>query len=471
MSTPRPSAGPGTAVEPILTLDPGPGPRHARLTRAIRHAVREGRLREGDRLPPTRELAERLGVSRGVVTESFAQLIAEGYLTARTGSGTYVAAAPGSPATSDPSARAHTSAESPSTLLSPRLGDLSRFPREEWRRSTARVLASAGHEVFGPPPPGGLPVLREAVADYVRRLRGLAPAGTTWCVTPGSSAAIEVVVACLARRRHARLAVEDPGWPFVRESAERAGIEVVPIPVDTDGLDVAHLDRVGADAVYLTPNHHYPTGAVLSPERRRALLEWAERTDGLVLEDDYDAEFRYDQRPHGAVAALDPRRVVYVGSVSKTLGPGLRLGWAAVGSDVPADAVAGLVDLATSVSTLDQLVLADLVVRGAYDRHLRQLRSAYAARRTRALDHLAALLPGEVASPVDAGVLVLWRLPDTVDEDALVARAHDEGLAVLGLRACWSGPRRYPGLLVGIAAVPDRLLEECLVRLGGCLPA
>ncbi|HEY6797512.1 MAG TPA: PLP-dependent aminotransferase family protein, partial [Kineosporiaceae bacterium] len=360
----------------FLTWEPtGPGPAHHRLAAALRAQVNDGRLRAGDRLPPTRVLAEELGVSRWVVTEAYDQLKAEGYLTGRVGSGTVVAGPPvTAPAVTAPAEPTATSAPATSALpdLSPALPDLSSFPRAEWRAALTRALAAATDADLGYPDPAGAPALRATMAGYLRRVRGLDVDADRVHVTQGVRHAVALVCRTLRARGARRIAVEDPSWPRMRDLARRSGLDVVPIPVDAGGMQVERLAGLAGDedvdAVFVTPTHQFPTGVPLTAQRRLALIDWASAADGsarrLVVEDDYDAEFRYDRRPVGALAARAPGCVVYLGSTSKTLSPGVHLGWmvapASLHDDLAAAQDGGL------PPTLDQLALVRLIDTGAY---------------------------------------------------------------------------------------------------------
>lgn len=426
------------------------GPAHLRLAAALRAAVGDGRLRPGDRLPPTRALAEDLGLSRWVVTEAYDQLKAEGYLTARVGSGTVVAgASPGAGPAAPPSvapSRPATGARPALLDLSPALPDLSSFPRPAWRAASARALAEATDPELGYPDPAGSPRLRATLADYLRRVRGLDVDAERVHVTQGVRNALALVCRHLRDGGARRVAVEDPSWPRLPDLARAHGLDVVPVPVDADGMRVDDLVALDArrriDAVFVAPTHQFPTGVPLSAARRIALLRWASAGDRLVVEDDYDAEFRYDRRPVGALAALSRDRVVYLGSVSKTLSPALHLGWMVAPPGLAA-ALAGAREATGSlVPTLDQLTLAALVTSGEYDRHLRRMRRVYQARRGALLGALAAAgVPGAVAASMDAGLHVLWELPDgpgeaPLIEAAVIDRCAASGLRVLGLSRC-----------------------------------
>ncbi|MDQ1286593.1 MAG: GntR family transcriptional regulator / MocR family aminotransferase [Actinomycetota bacterium] len=452
----------------LVPWDPdGAGPAHQRLAAALRHQVNNGRLRPGDRLPPTRILAEELGLSRWVITEAYDQLKAEGYLTGRVGSGTVVAGVreTGTVRTASGSSSARRATPGPGTGelppglsgtvdLSPALPDLASFPRTAWRAALTRALATASDVDLGYPDPAGAPALRTTMAAYLRRVRGLDTDPERVHVTQGVRNAVALVSRALRSRGARRVAVEDPSWPRMRDISRAAGLDVVPVPVDRDGIRVDRLPGLDVDAVFVTPTHQFPTGVPLSASRRVALIEWATARDGIVVEDDYDAEFRYDRRPVGALATRARDRVVYLGSTSKTLSPALHLGWMIAPARLD-DALAAARDgIGTLAPTLDQLALAALISTGAYDRHLRRLRGLYRHRRTALLTALSASVPGSAYASMDAGVHVLWQLPDDTDETAVLTEAGERGLSLLGLTQCRVGPGP-PGLVLGYGNLPE----------------
>ena len=474
------------------------GPAHARLAALLREQVVRGVLRPGDRLPPSRILAEDLGLSRWVVTEAYDQLKAEGYLAARVGAGTVVASGVRVPAARPEPAAATAPDVAPGPLLdlSPALPDLSSFPRTAWRAAVARALAEVPDADLARSDPAGAPVLRATVAGYLRRVRGVEADPARVHVTAGVRNGFWLVCDVLRRRGARRVAVEDPCWPRLREAARDSGLQVVPLPVDAEGLQVEGLPAADVDAVFVTPTHQFPTGVPLSAARRRALVDWAAAGDRVLVEDDYDAEFRYDRRPVGALAALAPEHVVYLGSTSKTLSPGLHLGWLVAPDALADDLAAARSRLGALAPTPDQHALAHLVESGSYDRHLRRMRRTYQRRRTAMLAALAASVPGAAWPSMDAGLHVLWLLPDgtspdgapqgdspqgdspqgdapqdgtsPVAEDAVLAAARRRGLGVLGLAQCRVAPGRG-GLVVGYGNVPEHRAADVAARLGAAV--
>lgn len=434
----------------------GDGPLGTRLERALRDAVRSGRLTAGSALPSSRELARDLSVSRGVVVSAYAQLVAEGYLTARQGASTRVAqaAAPIHPVSEERTQR-------PRYDLRPDLPDYAAFPRREWLSSVRATLLTSRDEELGYGDPRGAAQLRSALAEYLARVRGLAP-GSVF-VTVGFTHGLGVVCAALRARGARRVAVEDPGHPSVRRIVAHAGLGVVPVPVDAEGLVVDALGPV--DAVLVTPAHQFPTGTVLSPRRRAALLAHG----AVVLEDDFDAEFRYDRPPVGALQGLAPERVVYLGSTSRTLAPALRIGWAVLPSWL-APAVREEVEGTTiAPASLDQLALADFVGRGELDRHLRRMRLRYRRRRDTLVRALARGLPRVAVEGAAAGLYVLARLPDGADEPRALAAARERRIALGGMseyRVASSGP---PTLLLGYARSSEPALRAAVRELATAL--
>jgi GntR family transcriptional regulator/MocR family aminotransferase len=443
--------------ELLVVLRREAGPLHVQIETQLRAAVRSGRLAAGERLPSSRALAGELGVSRGVVVEAYGQLAAEGYLAVRPGAAPRVAAgataeAPDAPPAPPPAARHD---------LRPGTPDLSLFPRAAWAAAQRRALREALDTDLGYPDPAGHPRLRAALAGYLGRVRGVQAAPERIVVCGGVAEALALACRALRAAGARRLAVEDPSHHQTWRLIAHAGLEPVPVPVDTAGIDVAALAGAGADAVLITPAHQFPTGVVLDPARRAALLEWARRAGTVVIEDDYDAEYRYDRHPVGALQGLAPEHVVHVHSVSKTLAPGLRMGWAALPARFAA-AVADekrLSDLGSPA--LDQLTLASFLERGELDRHLRRTRPVYRRRRDALLRGLAGLEVEGIA----AGLHVLARLPAGHAEDAVVAAAAAHGVAVDALGPHVAGAPRPPSLILGYT----RLAEPALARAGRLL--
>jgi GntR family transcriptional regulator / MocR family aminotransferase len=437
-------------------------PLHRQIETSIREAIRAGRLPRGSSLPPSRALAADLGVSRGVVVEAYQQLTAEGYLASRSGGYTRVAAGPAPSAAALPQEQA----ARPAIDLSYGRADVSSFPRAAWLRSIRAALADAPNEVFGYLSGRGVPQLRTAMAGYLNRVRGTVADPEQMVICTGYAQGVTLLMGVLAARGAKRLALEDPSSnDDARPAARAAGLDVTGIPVDGDGIRVDALRDSGADAVILTPSHQWPTGSVLSARNRAAVIRWAAERGAVIVEDDYDAEYRYDRTPVGAVQGLAPEHVVYAGSASKTLAPGLRLGWFVLPAHLTEPMAAAKIAADRGSAALEQMALADFVARGEFDRHLRRMRPVYRRRRDALLGALARHLPWLEPTGVSAGLhLVTW-LPPHLDEAAVVAAARRAGV---GLDAV--GPYRISnpgpgGLIFGYATVSERAIEEGVAAL------
>ena len=444
---------------PLRREDPQPLGRQ--LERQLREAVRDGRLAPGATLPSSRALAQQLEVARGVVVGAYEQLVAEGYLVSRPGGSTRVARVPGPSPVSAPA-----SLSVPYEIdFRPGRPDVREFPRTAWLRSVRRVMDEAPAVAFGYLDGRGAPELRNALAAYLNRARGTCIAADDIVISTGFAQGIQLVARALRAGGARRIGVEDPYHPEYRAMIELAGLEVAGVPIDADGVRVDALDGLRLDALVVTPAHQFPTGGVLPPERRAALIAWADRNDATIVEDDYDAEFRYDREPIGAMQGLCAERVVYAGTASKMLAPGLRLGWLAA----PRRLVEPIADAKLAAdhgsAGMDQLALADFIERGELDRHLRRMRPIYRRRRDALLNAMARHLPGLEPVGASAGLHVLSWLPDGVDERALIGRAATAGIGLTGVTWCCmtSPPRR--GIVFGYAAVDERRIEEGVRRL------
>ncbi|QNP73328.1 PLP-dependent aminotransferase family protein [Streptomyces roseirectus] len=451
----------------------GPGGRRAALCRALREAVRSGRLAPGTRLPPYRSLAADLGVARNTVADAYAELVAEGWLTARQGSGTRVAdrAEPlrhaGQRPTSDPPRL-----PGPRHNLKQGTPDVSSFPRAAWLASYRRALQSAPSEAFGPGDPAGRRELREALTEYLARARGVRTDPDRIVICSGVAHALRLLFGEGGGGvLRGPVGVEAYGLGFHLGLLTTAGVRTVPLPLDEHG---ARVERLGRErAVLLTPAHQFPTGGPLHPERRASVADWARARGAVVLEDDYDGEFRFDRRPVGAVQGLDPERVVYLGSVSKSLSPAVRLGWMVLPEDLVGSVLEAKGEREAWVSVPEQLGLADFIACGAYDRHVRRMRQRYRSRRDRLVAALAEHAPDVRVSGVAAGLHAVLRLPDGT-ERATVEAATARGVALDGLAAF-----RHPGaegahgdgLVVGYAAPSEHAYEAALRALCAVLPS
>ncbi|MFI5677610.1 MocR-like pyridoxine biosynthesis transcription factor PdxR [Streptomyces cellulosae] len=429
--------GSGTAAwEVLLPAASAPARSRGRALRtALREAVRSGRLTAGTRLPSSRDLAADLGVSRGLVTETYEQLTAEGYLRSGRGAGTWV-----SEAVRAARPRAHDLApRSPGTRADflPGSPDLSLFPRAAWAAAQRGVLAELAHQELGYPDPRGLPRLRTALADLLTRRRGVVADPERIVVVSGVTQATALLGFVLRARGVRAVGVEDPGSPQHAELYAAAGVSTVPIPLDDEGLAVGALYGSGVRAVVATPAHQFPTGVAYSARRRAELLDWARSVDGLVLEDDYDGDFRYDRAPVGALQGLDPEHVAYTGSVSKSLAPGLRLGWLLVPDSLVEEVVARKRTLDLGHPSLDQALFARFVERGDHDRHLRRCQRAYRERRDALVAALEEHFPGTEVTGIAAGLHVIAALPERYGpQERFLAEAAAAGVAVRPLSDC-----------------------------------
>jgi GntR family transcriptional regulator/MocR family aminotransferase len=436
-------------------------PLHHQIEQQLREAVRSGRLGPEATLPSTRALAAQLGVARGVVVEAYEQLVAEGYLLSTPGGSTRVARVPAPP--TQPAA-----AQVPAPIdvdFRPGRPDLAEFPRAAWSRSLRHFLNESPAERFDYLDGRGVPELRDVLSAYLDRVRGTCTSGADVIICNGFAQGIQLLARALRESGARRVGVEDPWNATYRKALGNAGLEVVPVPVDEAGIQVDRLAAARVHAVVLTPAHQYPTGAVLSAERRTALIDWADQEDALIVEDDYDAEYRYDREPIGAMQGLCSYRVAYAGTASKTLAPGLRLGWLAVPGRLAARIAQAKLAADFGSSAIDQLALADFIERGELDRHLRRMRGVYRLRRDALLDGLARHLPAMRPAGASAGLHVLAWLPPGVDEAALVAGAADAGIGLQGVAAGFAGEVRQGGIIFGYGAVDERRIDSGLRQL------
>lgn len=462
------SAGSGSGLDLALDLPTGAG-RRAALEAALREAIRSGRLREGAVLPSSRSLAGDLGVSRGTVTAVYEQLVAEGWLVTRRGAVTAVAAGPRIEAPSKP----------PDELarhvrfdFHPGLPDLDAFPRREWTLALRQALNDHRDGALGElrsGDPQGQARLRSRLVEYLARVRGLLCQPDDLVICSGFTQGLALVMASLRRRGARTVALEDPCLSLHRDIVRSAGLAVVAVPVDDEGLRVDLLPP-DIDAVVVTPAHQFPTGVMLSPERRRALVAHATRHDIWIVEDDYLGEFRYDRNPLGALQALAPDQVVYAGSVSKALAPGLRLGWLAPPPTLRPEVVAAKRLADNGTSALDQLAFSEMLANGTFSRHLRRQRARYRRRR----DQLVAVLhrdtPAVRTISLPAGLYILAELPDgSSDEATIIADAANHDMRLLSIVTCWyHHPPPPRTLAIGYTAPADhtfRQATEALARL------
>ncbi|MCX5390285.1 PLP-dependent aminotransferase family protein [Streptomyces sp. NBC_00094] len=453
----------GLGVDLHLELGAG-GSRRALLIGALREAVRGGRLAPGTRLPPYRSLAADLGIARNTVADAYAELVAEGWLTSRQGSGTRVAEQVSAPAPGP--VRPAAPPPLPYDLVQGK-PDPGAFPRAAWLAAARRALTAAPHEAFGTGDPRGRIELRRALAAYLARVRGVRTTPDRIVVCSGTAHALRLLARVTRGTPPPPWAVEAYGLPFHRGLFGEAGVGTVPVTVDGDGARIAEIPPE-AGAVLLTPAHQFPTGGPLHPERRAGVLEWARRTGGLVVEDDYDGEFRYDRRPVGAVQGLDPERTVFLGSLSKSLSPALRIGWMCLPTTLVDGVVAAKGVREPYASATEQLTFADFLDSGAYDRHVRRMRQRHRVRRDRLVSVLAERVPGVRVTGLAAGLHAVVELPPGTERSAVTAAAR-HGVAVEGLSDYRHpearGPALPDGLVVGYATPPERLYGAALDAL------
>jgi GntR family transcriptional regulator/MocR family aminotransferase len=458
-----------------LHLDVTGSGLRAGLMDALRDAVRTGRLAPGTRLPSSRSLAADLGVARNTVADSYAELIAEGWLTAQQGSGTRVAMR-SPPRTSVTAGRTSTVARRPAYGLLPGSPNLAEFPRTQWLTAARRALTAAPHDAFGYGDPAGRVELRNALAEYLARARGVYTDPKRIVICSGFHHGLTLMAQSLRALGVRAAAVESYGFDVYRSLLGTAGLRIPSLFVDEMGARTGDLRLLtGVGAVLLTPAHQYPTGVELSPDRRAAAIDWARVTGGLIVEDDYDGEFRYDRQPVGALQGLDPEQVVYIGSVSKSLAPGLRLAWMVLPEHLMPTVLAakGPVDWS---SALEQLTLAEFITSGAYDRHVRCMRLRYRHRRDQLVAALAQAAPNVRITGMAAGLQAVLELPRGTERSVVVAAAS-HGLAVSGLSefryegagAGWKLPER-DALIVGYAAPSDSAWAGAVEALCDVMP-
>jgi GntR family transcriptional regulator/MocR family aminotransferase len=438
----------------------------------FRTAIRDGRLKPGARIPSTRDLARQIGVSRRIAVDAYAQLAAEGYLTLRQGARPHVSGAVAGPQGAPEPAPPEPATTAYRYDFRPSVPDVSAFPRAAWGRSLRAALAEVTDAELAYSDPRGAPILRAALAEYLGRVRGVVADPSRVLITSGYTQGLDVVLHALRMRGARRLAVEDPSDPEAEWSAERAGLGSTRIPVDGEGVRVDVLAASGADAVVLTPAHQHPTGVVLSPGRRADIVAWLRATGAIVIEDDYDAEFRYDRAAVGALQGLDPEHVVYAGSVSKTLAPALRLGWLVVppGLVEPVAHQKLLADRGTA--RLEQVALADFLARGELDRHLRRMRARYRGRRDALVAALAQERPEASVRGIAAGLHATVELTAADDEQAIEREAAARRLALMTLREVRRvAPTDRATLLLGYAQLAEAAIPVAIRELADAVRA
>jgi GntR family transcriptional regulator/MocR family aminotransferase len=438
------------------------------LESGLREAIWVGHLRPDARLPSSRALAAELGVSRRLVVEAYEQLAAEGYVLARRGSGTRVARpaqAGRSGADGEPEGPAPVPPPLAGIDLFPGAPDLSLFPRRAWGKALRRALAELPDARLSYGEFAGTTELRVALAEHLGRVRAAAAEPERVVVTAGYQQGLRLFCQLVRGRGGHRIAVEDPGYPVAGWTIEAEGLEVVPVPIDDDGIDTVALAAAAPDAVVVTPAHALPLGAVLAPARRRQLVAWARDSGTLILEDDYDAELRYDRGPAGTLQGLAPDVVVLAGTVSKTLAPGLRLGWLLLPAELAPVAITARTMADGGGPRIDEWALADLISSGAFDRHVRAARQHYRAKRATLLDALEAALPGAHVRGIAAGLHVVLELPAGATEEDVVERARRAGVHTHGL-ATFTRIHTHPASLVlGYGLPGHRELRQAVATI------
>jgi GntR family transcriptional regulator/MocR family aminotransferase len=461
-----------TSPDLFIELDRSrPRGLRAQIEDGLREAIRSGRLVPGTRVPSSRALASDLQVTRGVVVEAYEQLAAEGYVTMVQGSGTVVndvgaarsrpgsaGRRPPSPPTAAPPALTHD--------FRAGLPDLSLFPRAAWVRATRAALASMPDAELGYVDPTGLPRLRASLASYLGRVRGVACEPSQVVVCNGFGHGFSLVVRALVERGHRAFAVEMPGYAEAREQIRWAGARVHPIPVDGEGLRTDELVSCQVGAVVVTPAHQSPTGVVLSAARRTALADWSRATGGYVIEDDYDAEYRYDRQPVGALQGVMPDRAIYHGTLSKSLAPGIRLGWLVLPHDLVDEVVEARRATDQMTAPLIQATFAEFLDSGDLDRHLRRSRRIYRQRRDALVAALGRWLPGARVEGVSAGLQAFVTLPAGWDSASVVAAARRHGVGVYQVDDPEMDPdQRAASLVLGFGTQRADQIEEGIRRL------
>ncbi|QKV96432.1 PLP-dependent aminotransferase family protein [Streptomyces sp. NA02950] len=472
----------------FLQLDIGDAPARGRarwLAERLRLAIADGRLPVGSTLPASRRLAADLGVSRGVVTDAYQRLAEAGHVSGHGRGGTTVVSAPALPRPERPSTRPPTSSAlfghdppgvdifdrlrtTPARIdLSPGLPDLAAFPRAAWLRAERTVLNTLEPSAFGYSDPSGTPAVRRSIARWLALNRGIRVDPDEVIIVAGVSQALALIARVLRQDGITGIAVADPCSLGIRQHLNYWGLDTPPVRVDADGLCVDELSDSGAKAVVLTPAHQFPTGVVLHGDRRRRLARWAEG-GGLIIEDDYDAEHRYDRPPVSALRAALPEHVFYTGSISKLLAPALRLGWLLAPTRYRDDLVLAKRNSDLGNAVLPQLVLAELLDSGELERQLRLLRRRHVHRRDVMIKAIAGRLPGTVVHGAAAGLHLSITLGSGTDDVALAAAAFARGVKVHPLS--WYGQRPlHPGVVLGYAASPPGDIETGVAVLGTAL--
>jgi GntR family transcriptional regulator/MocR family aminotransferase len=442
-----------------LLIDPA-RPRGRQLELQLRELIRSGGLPSGSPLPSTRALAQDLGVSRGLVVSAYAQLSAEGYLLLHRGARPVVAPVTGLHSRGPRAGGRDVPIAEARFNLRPDLPDLALFPRADWLRATKGALNRALDADLAYGEPFGALALREVLAPFLVRTRGVVVEPARLGITNGSTHALAALGRVLHTHGHRRVAVEEPCHRWRRAALEGAGLETVGIPVDSNGVMVSELEASGIAVVVVSTDHSFPLGVVMSPERRRELVAWVGgRDERLVIEHDYDAHFSYDRPAASALQSLAPDRFAYVGTASALLAPTLRVGWAALPEALVVDVAGELARMSIASSRITQHALAEFIERGYLDRHVRRARAAYRRR----LDIVRSALP---TTGSGAGLYVRVPLPVGANEQAVLGDLWSRGFALDGVNQNAIGTHE-PALVIGFAASSEPSLAEALSSLRG----
>lgn len=476
---------------PFISLDErSTVPVYRRIYDGIRNSILNGEFKAGLRLPASRVMAEELGVSRMTVMSAYEQLFAEGYLEGRPGSGTYVASRlpeeflhlRSIPKAGDPpdlstrkiklSAYGDHLRERSSSIhrhhgstdfapFQHGLTAIDQFPFELWSKIIQRHYKYRNRETLGYGDPGGLRVLREAIADHLRSARGVICEPEQVLVTNGTQQALNLISRILLGSGD-NVWMEDPGYMGAKDILGSSGAKIVPVPVDQNGIDIERApERNGVRLAYVTPSHQFPMGGTMSLNRRLKLLEWARDNEAWIVEDDYDSEFRFAGKPLASLQGLDrDRRVIYVGTFGKTIYPSLRLGCAVVPPDLAEifTSARALTDLHSPL--IDQSVLAEFIAEGHFTRHIRRMRKLYAERQQILIEEIEKHLPGLIeVKKADSGMHLVGRLPKGIDDKAVSVKLKERGVLAAPLSGYFINPPESGGLLLGYTAFDRRQIR------------
>jgi GntR family transcriptional regulator/MocR family aminotransferase len=452
-----------------------PQPLRIQLVNELKRLILQRILLPGAKLPASRPLAEELGVSRVTVVQAMDELIAEGYADGRRGSGVYVAPDLPDHTLKMPGVVAHHSPPLLSSLsllsspLRPGAPEVRLFPHETWARLMLRAWRVPAEGLLAAPDPAGWPPLRRALAAHLALFRGMALDPAQVIVTSGANEAVEIIAHTLLARGDGVL-IEDPGYPSMWRTFGELGLRTHHVRVDEDGFNIAK-PAGGARAALVTPSRHYPTGVTMPLARRLALIDWASHTDGWIIEDDYDSEYRYRGRPLPALTSLDESgRVIYLGSFSKTMLPGLRLGFLVVPRALVERFARTIAERGARASLMMQPVLQRFIAEGHYATHIRRMRRLYGRRQAALLAAIARHASGILeAAPEPAGMHLVSRLMNGIDDREAEARAAQAGIIASALSRYFAGEPARQGLLLGYAGFDEETIADAVARLAQAL--